>query len=192
VARSSIGTNTIHYVRLSRVTSIAQHQSSFNMQLNLLQRAGTILLMVPLLVTSFNSVHKQTAFRTNTVHRNMLPADFLSDPSFLNHLNLLDSSSSSQLLEDASTLLDPSTFSDASQILADAAAELGDAAVEAEKTGLWEQYLAIFKGALNLVHSTIDQPLRSVGITQTWGISIAIFTAGKYTWTVQCGYMSLF
>jgi YidC/Oxa1 family membrane protein insertase len=30
------------------------------------------------------------------------------------------------------------------------------------------------------VHSTVDAPLKSVSIEQTWGISIAIFTAGEF------------
>jgi hypothetical protein len=46
-------------------------------------------------------------------------------------------------------------------------------------SGWWSAYLNIFKTALTLVHNTIDGPLRSVGITQTWGPSIALFTAGK-------------
>jgi hypothetical protein len=57
---------------------------------------------------------------------------------------------------------------------------LADAAVASASTndGWWSSYLNIFKTALTLVHNTIDGPLKSVGVTQTWGPSIALFTAG--------------
>jgi len=64
-----------------------------------------------------------------------------------------------------------------SQFIADATA----AAVEQDSGGgWWESYLAIFKNTLSFVHSTIDGPLRSVGIEQTWGVAIFIFTASKF------------
>lgn len=44
--------------------------------------------------------------------------------------------------------------------------------------GWWQAYLNIFKNTLQFVHQTVDQPLRDAGITQTWGISIALFTIG--------------
>lgn len=43
----------------------------------------------------------------------------------------------------------------------------------------WNAYINIFKSILTFVHSTIDGPLRSVGIEQTWGVSIFLFTASK-------------
>ena len=59
--------------------------------------------------------------------------------------------------------------------------QIVDAVAEAAKDeGLWKSYLKIFKGALTLIHDTIDGPLRNAGIEQTWGISIAIFTACKF------------
>lgn len=78
-----------------------------------------------------------------------------------------------------STALSHSDFvATSSQLLADAA----DAAVDATKdSGWWQSYLNLFKSALTLVHSTIDPPLRSMGITETWGISIAVFTACMYS-----------
>jgi len=60
------------------------------------------------------------------------------------------------------------------QWLADAAVA---AAAETKDVGWWEQYINIFKSALELVHSTVEGPLKAVGIEQTWGPSIAIFTA---------------
>lgn len=66
-----------------------------------------------------------------------------------------------------------------SLLLADAATATADAVAEtAKEGGWWQDYLNIFKNTLTLVHSSIDEPLRDMGITQTWGISIALFTAG--------------
>jgi len=64
------------------------------------------------------------------------------------------------------------------------AADVGDAVADAAKEGglkgAWMSYIALFEKALNLVHSTVDGPLRSVGFDQTWGVSIAIFTARTF------------
>jgi len=75
-----------------------------------------------------------------------------------------------------------------STILSDAAAAAADVSpvdidasdvVEAAKEGgWWKSYLSFFQAGLENVHSTIDPPLRSIGVEQTWGPSIAIFTAG--------------
>ena len=59
------------------------------------------------------------------------------------------------------------------QWLADAAV----AAAENKDVGWWGQYINFFKSALEFVHSTVEGPLKAVGIEQTWGPSIAIFTA---------------
>jgi hypothetical protein len=69
-----------------------------------------------------------------------------------------------------------------------------EAAVQSEvdiaaDEGWWAAYLSIFRSALLFVHDSVDQPLRNAGMTETWGISIAIFTASKYS-TVQ--YISFF
>ncbi len=65
-----------------------------------------------------------------------------------------------------------------STFLSDAAA----AAVEESKDGgWWNNYLQLYKNALELVHTTVDQPLKSVGWDQTWGVSIFLFTACKYS-----------
>ena len=50
---------------------------------------------------------------------------------------------------------------------------------DAADKGWWMAYIDIFKNALETVHNTIDEPLRNVGVTQTWGVSIAVFTACK-------------
>jgi hypothetical protein len=61
-------------------------------------------------------------------------------------------------------------------MLADASAVAQDAAKDG---GWWQQYLNIFKSTLILIHSTIDEPLKSLGVKQTWGISIALFTVSE-------------
>lgn len=63
-----------------------------------------------------------------------------------------------------------------SHLLSDATAA---AAAANEDGGWWQGYLNIFKNTLLAVHRTIDPPLREIGITQTWGVSIAVFTASK-------------
>lgn len=76
-----------------------------------------------------------------------------------------------------SVLTDSSAFS----FLADAAAAAVAPEVDAVKDpGLWDKYINLFKIALNGIHDVIDGPLNKAGITETWGISIAIFTACKY------------
>lgn len=60
-------------------------------------------------------------------------------------------------------------------MLTDAA--VADATDAVQESGWWSNYLGLFKSFLSFIHATIDQPLRDQGITQTWGISIAIFTA---------------
>jgi YidC/Oxa1 family membrane protein insertase len=64
-------------------------------------------------------------------------------------------------------------------LLADATGAISEEKQPGFFGSLWKQYLSIFEGVLTGVHSTIDEPLRSIGITQTWGISIFLFTAGK-------------
>ena len=67
-----------------------------------------------------------------------------------------------------------------SLILSDAAtAATADADTDG---GWWSSYLGLFKAFLTFIHSTIDQPLRDHGISQTWGVSIALFTAGEFTY----------
>ena len=76
-----------------------------------------------------------------------------------------------------STAVDSWQHLASSHLLADAS----EAVVEesGKAGGWWGAYLNIFENAIRLVHSTITPPLNSVGVTETWGISIAIFTAGK-------------
>jgi hypothetical protein len=75
-------------------------------------------------------------------------------------------------------------FHQAQLLLADASAAAVEDTVSKNQDGgggLWQQYLNIFKGTLIFIHSAIDEPLRSVGITQTWGISIALFTISEFS-----------
>lgn len=57
-------------------------------------------------------------------------------------------------------------------------AALADSASTASSGGWWGAYLNIFKSGLLFVHDVIDAPLKSAGIQQTWGLAIALFTAG--------------
>jgi hypothetical protein len=67
-----------------------------------------------------------------------------------------------------------------STILSDAAAATADATDVTQDAGWWQNYLNLYKSLLIGVHSTIDQPLRDSGWDQTWGVSIAAFTASEY------------
>jgi hypothetical protein len=57
---------------------------------------------------------------------------------------------------------------------------LADVASVSSDGGWWNAYLNIFKSGLLFTHDLIDEPLKSSGIQQTWGLSIALFTAGSY------------
>jgi hypothetical protein len=62
------------------------------------------------------------------------------------------------------------------QWIADATA----AVAASDDGGWWKAYINVFKSLLTFVHSTVDGPLRSLGIEQTWGVSIFLFTASKF------------
>jgi len=71
-----------------------------------------------------------------------------------------------------------------SWLLADAATTTATPATT--DVGWWGQYINIFKASLEFVHSTIEQPLKSMGVEQTWGPSIAIFTMCAYLHVCCC------
>ena len=80
------------------------------------------------------------------------------------------------------------SIASSSNIISDAVEAV---ALEEKEVGWWGNYLQLYKGLLETVHSAIDQPLRSVGFTQTWGVSIFLFTAGKYLYlliSILCHY----
>jgi hypothetical protein len=70
------------------------------------------------------------------------------------------------------------------QFLADASSSAASAAGDGS---WWDSFINLFKTALTLVHSVIEGPLRAVGVDQSWGISIAVFTAREYR-TVEIVY----
>ena len=104
---------------------------------------------------------------------------------------LTDGASSTTLADAAAAVLAPpgadgGSLADAvveqiSNIDVEVPQEVVDAAEMADTSdkGWWMSYIDIFKNALETVHDTIDGPLRNAGITQTWGVSIAVFTACK-------------
>lgn len=69
------------------------------------------------------------------------------------------------------------SFLASTHLLADATEAVAE---EATKSGgWWGAYLNIFENAIKLIHSTLTPPLNNMGVTETWGISIAVFTAGR-------------
>jgi hypothetical protein len=115
----------------------------------------------------------KTTFRKPTTRRFLMP-DLWPDPSSLQQ-HLLDAQTHIEIWSTGATNIAPPSVSlDSSFFLSDAAEVTTEAS-----TGWWSQYLNIFKTVLEIVHSTIDPPLRSAGVQQTWGISIALFTVSK-------------
>jgi len=52
------------------------------------------------------------------------------------------------------------------------------AAASADDNSWWESYIQLYKNGLAFVHdNVVDEPLRAMGFTQTWGPSIFLFTA---------------
>jgi len=144
----------------------------------------TVLLSISLTSLQSNSVsafttsaslafqERNIGFATNNERRNTWPQTKKTPTKMMmpGHEHMLyDLDSVQTSMQSAHDLLHLHT----SMLLSDAAD-----ATEAVKDDWWTQYLQGFKGALVLVHSVIDGPLRSVGITQTWGPSIFLFTFG--------------
>jgi len=69
--------------------------------------------------------------------------------------------------------LDTSTLSISAKAVA---VDAVDAAVD--DGGWWQSYLNVFKTLLIFIHSKVNGPLNYIGIENTWGPSIFLFTAG--------------
>lgn len=89
------------------------------------------------------------------------------------------SSSSLQMMEHLDAVVGSSTT--VQDCWSSCSVVLSDAAEAVAKDDWWQNYLSFMKNTLLNVHSTLDPALRSVGITQTWGPSIFLFTAGVRT-----------
>eukprot|EP00549_Striatella_unipunctata_P008144 CAMPEP_0118703082 /NCGR_PEP_ID=MMETSP0800-20121206/18313_1 /TAXON_ID=210618 ORGANISM="Striatella unipunctata, Strain CCMP2910" /NCGR_SAMPLE_ID=MMETSP0800 /ASSEMBLY_ACC=CAM_ASM_000638 /LENGTH=457 /DNA_ID=CAMNT_0006604483 /DNA_START=93 /DNA_END=1466 /DNA_ORIENTATION=+ len=63
-------------------------------------------------------------------------------------------------------------------LAADVPAADAAAAAAVQQSSWWDNYIKFYRDNLVNIHDFIDGPFRSVGITQTWGPSIFIFTAG--------------
>lgn len=143
-----------------------------------------------LFVLSLSLLATSTAFQmpsapvgraTTTTRRHLAPLDPHQVAEASRHV--------STWLADAAAVLPPPTEALPTDAIAqDVAGVVGtvvqDVETAAEVTaeiakdeGWWAAYLNIFKTALSTVHSTVAPPLKNAGIEQTWGISIAIFTA---------------
>lgn len=116
------------------------------------------------------------AVRTSASKLNVVGPEHLQDLA-LQHSLFLDSHAFTHLAEAASAALDEGNNLGGAFQNVENALEVEEQI--AQNQGYWAAYLNIFKSALLLVHNTVDAPLRSIGVDQTWGISIAIFTASK-------------
>jgi hypothetical protein len=172
-------------------TKIVAHPGRKNMQgqrlKHLPMRAPTAIVVVALLAvaisTTFSLCHGfQTPTAVLTSRRGrVMPSSSASSPSSSSTcLNVLPLDTTAiELAQQHAQLLHQQvpSFSDFFQTLSDSASAAAAAGAPADD-GWWAAYLNVFKSALLLVHDTIDGPLRSVGWTQTWGVSIFLFTAG--------------
>ena len=138
-------------------------RTSFGLAAIALSTTASLAFQTPVVTVSSRGV-RPTA---TTTARKALPVEFLHEVQA--QLQYLPAASTT-----AGVHVDSVLDSTSLQWLADAAA---DAATKDD--GWWGAYLNIFKTCLLFVHNTIDAPLRSVGVTQTWGVAIAIFTACK-------------
>ena len=105
-------------------------------------------------------------------------ANAVADPS------LADAATAA--VTDAAASSDATAVADAVSAAQDAATATAAAAAATDDGGWWQAYLNVFKSTLLLIHNTIDGPLREQGITQTWGIAIAIFTFCKQSIPSLC------
>jgi YidC/Oxa1 family membrane protein insertase len=116
------------------------------------------------------SPHTTCSRHRKTAANNMVMHD-MGDLHSLNHLTTMITSSQ-HLLAQASTWI-----ADSSAVAVDASDAAAVAA--AEDIGWWESYIQLYKNGLAFVHDNIvDEPLKKAGFTQTWGVSIFLFTAG--------------
>lgn len=128
---------------------------------------ATVLLVLPSSVKAFAPASTSGINTRSTCTTDLKvfpsPADFgAGDFTALHHLAHDFAASSSMVLSDA-----------AGGATVDAA---GVATAVSEDGGWWQNYLQIFRNILVFVHDTVDGPLKSVGVENTWGISIALFT----------------
>lgn len=95
----------------------------------------------------------------------------LGDLHILNYL-------SASIVSNQNLLAQTSTWiADSAAVAVDAADAAATSATE--DIGWWESYIQLYKNGLAFVHDNIvDEPLRKAGFTQTWGVSIFLFTAG--------------
>jgi hypothetical protein len=118
--------------------------------------------------------HHQRSRSSSSSQLNVVGPEHLTDL----HSAFADSHAWTYLADAAQATLNPD---DGNNLLGGAALQNAADVTEeiAKDGGWWAAYLNLFKTGLLTIHNTIDGPLRSNGITNTWGITIAIFTASK-------------
>jgi len=130
---------------------------------------ATVSVSILSLVSGFQIRSPTQVSQTLTSSRlSVLPVEHLGDV----HTALSDPSAFSFLADAAAGAISPV---EAVENIMEVEAEI------AQDKGLWESYINLFKIALSFIHDSIDGPLNAAGVTQTWGISIAIFTASFRT-----------
>lgn len=133
---------------------------------SLVSQRKTSLSVLP--IEHLNDLHQHSSLLTDSSAFSFLANAAAAVP--------IDQSSSDMLqnVMDAAVSATPDEVSETIENIIEAEAEI------AQDKGLWYSYINLFKLALNGIHDAIDGPLKSAGITQTWGISIALFTASEF------------
>jgi len=119
----------------------------------------------PAVSASFAS-HPIRPVKTSTTHKSKNLKAFLPNPADFGDLSALHHVTQPFSL---------STWT----LVSNSAAAAADTA--ADQQSWWANYLQVFRNILVLVHTTVDGPLKNAGVENTWGISIALFTCGKFS-----------
>ena len=133
---------------------------------------------------SSSPLHFQTAIsrrsnrRNIATNMNVVPEILIGGDSIMHSINHLSSMMITPS-QHANLFAQTSTWIANSAAVAVDASDSSAATAAAEDIGLWESYIQLYKNGLAFVHDNIvDEPLRKAGFTQTWGVSIFLFTAG--------------
>jgi len=110
----------------------------------------------------------------------MMVPNGMEDLHNLHHLSTMIIPDQHFLAQTSTWIADSSAaVVDAVDVAADAASDVAATAVStADENSWWESYIQLYKNGLAYVHDNIvDEPLKKAGFTQTWGVSIFLFTA---------------
>mmetsp|Transcript_6131 Transcript_6131/g.13354 ORF Transcript_6131/g.13354 Transcript_6131/m.13354 type:complete len:461 (-) Transcript_6131:98-1480(-) len=130
--------------------------------------------------SAFAPSPRTTSSRSQRTDAKMMVPNGMEELHNLHHLSTMIIPDQHFLAQTSTWIADSSAaVVDAVDVAADAASDVAATAVStADETSWWESYIQLYKNGLAFVHDNIvDEPLRKAGFTQTWGVSIFLFTA---------------